>query len=78
MSRLQITNLKKCVEEVTHCSIDCCVCGKVEEEDNSSPAVLAAGLYKEGWRYASSEKFQVEGAMCPTCVRTPDADRGEG
>jgi len=65
------------VDSVTECSIECMICGETDAAQGTTEEDYASELFQEGWRYGTSEKFQAAGVMCPTCFKTPDADRGE-
>lgn len=73
----QLKNIKRSVDEVIKCSTECCICGEYDFEDGVSLEQYDNGLYMAGWRYSTSDKFQVEGIMCPECYETPDDKRGE-
>lgn len=77
--RASLRDLESAVEQTVRYVVDCCICG-IEEEDNDSSGTakdFAAGLAASGWTYGDSEKYAVEGAMCPECSGTPDTERGD-
>jgi hypothetical protein len=57
--------------------LECCICGSEEVYDDGGEYNFAMALFDDGWRYETSEKFAVMGAMCPTCAQLPDEERGE-
>lgn len=57
--------------------IDCCICCEANEDSNLSKEDYINGLKKDGWTYGVSDKFAVEGPMCPECSVLPDNERGE-
>jgi hypothetical protein len=65
------------VEAKTMFEIACCVCGDFNNDEDMDLVKFVSRCIDEGWTYGSSEKFQVEGSMCPGCSGTPDKDRGE-
>lgn len=73
----QFGSLVQSVETISKHLIDCCICGSEDEQEGGSDETFAAFLYDEGWRHSASDKFGIEGPMCPECAQTPDADRGE-
>lgn len=73
----QLKRLKFCIDSTEHHEVTCCICDKTDETDYMGEQEFSKALYDEGWRYSVSDKFQVEGVMCPECFKTPDKDRGE-
>lgn len=64
-------------ETFTRCSIECCLCDRRERERDIDPTVFVNRLFAAGWRYGTSDSFAVEGAICPVCMKIPDAERPE-
>lgn len=62
-------------ETYTKHRVECWVCGKKDSERDCTLTQYAKGLYDEGWRVISSEKYQTLGIACPRCAKTPDKDR---
>jgi hypothetical protein len=62
--------------EISH-RLECCICNEVETDEGKTPTEFARSIYKDGWRFGTSQKFCMTGPMCKKCFITPDADRGE-
>ena len=58
-------------------TLECCICDDVFEMDSVDLKEFLQEAWDGGWRIDTSDKFQIEGAMCPTCFSQEDADRGE-
>ena len=63
--------LVKCVlEHVTRTwdSDTCCLCGYQPEPVGATVEDAALNLWKEGYRYRVSNRYQVQGMMCKVCI----------
>jgi hypothetical protein len=86
-NKSQIADLRQCIEITVRAEVECCICCEKYESAECEVTEqfpisqleqdVAEEWFKAGWRYAGSDKFQVQGAMCPKCFKTPDKDRGE-
>lgn len=64
--------------------ITCCICNESWEGDEflatDMDSVVKDSLdyfHRMGWREKTSGKFALIGAMCPTCGKCKDKERGE-
>lgn len=73
----QRQKLKDSIETFAKLEIECWCCSEKANDYDMEEAVFANELYKEGWRYVSSEKFQAMGPLCPECAAKSDAELGE-
>ena len=66
----QIKAINWATEKIKVHKIGCMCCEKEEsyEDDTYDLVELARKLYDEGWRYAFSKEYAVEGSTCGTCM----------
>jgi ribosomal protein S27AE len=72
-----INHIMESMDTYTKHRIECGVCGASDTTRDETEGKFARGLYADGWRYVTSEKFGMRSVMCPKCSQTPDDDRGE-
>lgn len=78
--KLQIDQLVRCCDEPEiHISIECSICGERFNEffqEDEVPGVFlgkaAESAYSEGWRYTTSEVFELIGPICGDCIEDKD------
>ena len=61
------------LEIVTTSRMKCGRCGEEDEYEQDSPVqirtVHTRTLKKEGWKYTTSKREQIEGFFCPNCIQ---------
>lgn len=71
----QVNRLAESLETYTKHSVSCWLCGESDSGRDVTESQYARSLLERGWRWEASEKYGTVGAMCPECVKIPDAER---
>ena len=71
----QVERLHRNLTSVMQYTIECAWCGRISDEEDTSPDAATAIFYKEGWRYAADASQ--EGIACPGCMKEAEERAAE-